>query len=76
MSDMRVTCEEAVRALKRIKTTADARQIAAALAASPRAVATALRQATNDGRVSIRFKKGLALYRFKRLTPGCGVTGS
>ena len=76
MNDLRLTCDEAVLALKRLKVTASAKHIAACTATSPRAVATALRKAIGDGRVTVRFTKGVAWYRFKRLTPNCGVTGS
>lgn len=66
----RITCEDAVRALKNRGLSTTAKCLAQFLpGADSRAVATALRKATNDGRVSIRYKKGIALYRFKRLTP-------
>lgn len=70
MPDARVTCDDAVKALKAINTSVGAKAIAAHLGTSSRAVATALRQATEDGRVSMRFKGGLALYRFKRMRAG------
>lgn len=78
MNDAKITGEDAVRALKKLGRSVPATEIAAALSTSPRAVATALRAAVNDGRVSIRYgaarsfsgaKLQVALYRFKRLKP-------
>jgi hypothetical protein len=74
--DAKITCDDAVRALKRIGRSSTASLIACELKTSSRAVATALREAVNDGRVSIRYgaarsytgaKLQVALYRFKRL---------
>lgn len=64
-----ITCDRAVRALKELGRSQRAREIAAHLGAGTRAVATALRGAVNDGRVSIsyRHKDGVARYRFIRL---------
>lgn len=68
----RITTDDAVRALKARKTAHPASAIAADLGVSSRAVATALRRAVNDGRVSINFRPirrtGVATYRFVRLT--------
>lgn len=67
----KITCEDAVMVLKKARTFQSAQYIAAELNASPRAVATCLRRATRDGRVTMRFRRGvgIALYRFERLTP-------
>lgn len=65
----KITVEDAVRALKNRKTAHPARALADDLGVTSRAVATAMRNAVADGRVTIRFKKGIALYRFIRLTP-------
>jgi hypothetical protein len=66
----KITCEDAVRALKIHGLSTTAKCLAQFLpGADSRAVATALRKATNDGRVNIRYtKKGIAFYRFVRLT--------
>lgn len=65
----KVTADDCVRAAQAIRTACSAQQIAERLGTSPRAVATAIRSAVKDGRVSIRFPKGLnmALYRFVRV---------
>ena len=64
----RITCEDAVRALKNHGLSATAACLAHFFpGSSSRAVATALRKATGDGRVEMTFKKGIAFYRFKRL---------
>lgn len=63
----RITTEDAVRALKARRTAHPASSIAGDLGVTSRAVATALRAAVKDGRVSWRFKRGIALYRFVRL---------
>lgn len=65
----KITCDQAVRALKELGTSSPAKNIAARLDTDSRAVATALRQAVKDGRVSWSFKEGIAFYRFVRLTP-------
>jgi hypothetical protein len=67
ISHYALTCEEAVRALKRVRLSTTAKSLAARQATSSRAVATALRAATEDGRVSVTYKRGLAYYRFVRL---------
>jgi hypothetical protein len=72
----KISCADAVMALKKHGLTAHAKVIAEILGTDSRAVATALRNAVDDGRVSRRYKRGLALYRFKRLTPNCGISGS
>lgn len=74
--DKKVTCEEIVLALKKHGLSITAKGKAAHVGTSSRAVGSALRKAEKDGRVARTFKKGLAWYRFKRLTPNCGVTGS
>ena len=65
----KITTDDAVRALKARKTAHPAMAIAQDLGSTSRGVATALRQAVKDGRVSWRFIKGVAFYRFVRLTP-------
>ena len=65
----KITTEDAVIALKARKTAHPAKSIAEDLGSTSRGVATALRHAVADGRVSWRFKKGIALYRFVRLKP-------
>lgn len=74
----KIDCEDAVRVLKSAGRSITARCVASALNTSSRAVATALRAAVKDGRVSIRYgaarsytgaKLQVALYRFKRLAP-------
>ena len=65
----KITCEDAVMALKKLKVFVPAKLIATVLDTDSRAVATALRKATNDGRVYVRYSKGIAEYRFTRLTP-------
>ena len=72
----KITADDAVRALKKHGLTARAKIVAELLETDSRAVATALRLPVKDGRVSMKFKKGIALYRFKRLTPNCGISGS
>lgn len=64
-----ITCDQAVRALKEIGCSQPARVIATYMGTDSRAVATALRGAVSDGRVSISFrhKDGVARYRFVRL---------
>lgn len=70
----KITCEDAVRALKNEGLSTTAKCLAQHLPGSDsRAVATALRKAVKDGRVTWTFKKGIAFYRFKRLTPKEGV---
>lgn len=64
----RVTTEDAVRAAKARKTAHPAKALAGDLGSTSRAVATAMRAAVDDGRVSIRYKGGIALYRFVRLS--------
>lgn len=63
----KITCDQAVRALKELRTSNPAKNIAAKLGTDSRAVATALRQAVKDGRVTWSFIKGIAFYRFVRL---------
>ena len=72
----KITADDAVKALKKHGLTTTAKVVAQLLDTDPRAVATALRLPVNDGRVSRRFKKGIAWYRFNRLTPNGGVRGS
>lgn len=64
----RISDADVVRALKEIKVSTTARDIAAKLGADSRAVATAARKAVADGRITINHKGGVALYRFVRLT--------
>jgi hypothetical protein len=65
----KITCADAVLALKIRGLSTTASSLAGPLKTSSRAVATALRQATDDGRVGMTFKEGLTWYRFIRLTP-------
>jgi len=76
MMAKKITCEDAVMVLKRLKVLVPAKLVATVLDTDSRAVATALRKATNDGRVYVRHRKGIAEYRFTRLTPNDGITGS
>lgn len=71
----KITCADAVLELKKLRVTATAKVIAERLNTDSRAVATSLRKAVADGRVSITFRKGIGRYRFKRMTPYCGVSG-
>ena len=67
----RITCDAAVAALKVLGRSVRAKEIAEALGTTSRAVATALRGACEEGRVSIVYKKtGIATYRFKRMKKG------
>lgn len=68
---MKITTADAVLALKKRGTAHHASALAADLGCTSRAVATALRAAVADGRVTMRFTKqsaGAAFYRFVRLT--------
>ena len=65
---MKVTAEQCVLALKNIGLSVPAKNVAKALNTDSRAVATALRKPTNDGRVSITYRKGIGWYRFIRLS--------
>ena len=65
----KVTCEQVVRMLKEIGVSTTAKHVAERMGTSSRAVATALRAATEDKRVSFRYKKGICWYRFVRFTP-------
>lgn len=68
---MAITCNEAVLELKKIRRSTTAKELADRMNTDSRAVATALRKATEDGRVAIIYgrRRGIGLYRFKRLTP-------
>jgi hypothetical protein len=68
----KITCEQAVLVLKELRLSSTAKIVAAELNTDSRAVATALRAAVKDGRVSWSFKKGIAWYRFVRLSPKKG----
>ena len=72
----KIRCIDAVMVLKNTKARMTAKEIGELLNTDSRAVATALRQATSDGRVHWLFKKGIARYRFTRLTPNGGNMGS
>lgn len=65
---MRITAEQCVLALKKRKVSTPARELAKDLGTDSRAVATALRKPTHDGRVKWSFTGGIAYYRFVRLT--------
>ena len=64
---MKLTCQQAVLALKLRGLSTSAKSLGSAIGVDSRAVATALRAAVNDGRVTITYRKGLGFYRFKRL---------
>lgn len=64
----RITTHDAVRAAKARKTAHPASALASDLGSTSRAVATAMRAAVKDGRVSIRYIGGIAFYRFVRLS--------
>ena len=64
-----ITCEACVLALKKHGLSTTAECLAQFLNSNSRNVATAIRKATRDGRVTMSFKKGRAFYRFVRLTP-------
>jgi hypothetical protein len=64
----RITAEMCVMALKKQRTSMSAKAIAERVGGDSRAVATALRKPTRDGRINWTFKKGIAWYRFVRLT--------
>lgn len=61
-----VTCEQVVSALKTIGRSVKAAQVAYYMGTDSRAVATALRKATKDGRVTITYRKNFGWYRFVR----------
>ncbi len=65
---IKITCDDAVRALKRHGPPAAAKHLARMLDTDSRAVATALRNAVYDGRVTTKYVGGIAYYRFVRLT--------
>lgn len=76
--DRKITCADAVMALKKLGRSVPATEISRELGTTPRAVATALRRACSDGRVSIRYgaarsypgaRLQVALYRFRRMNP-------
>jgi hypothetical protein len=66
---MSIKAIDCVIALKKHKLSTSAKSLALLLSTDSRAVATALRQPVNDERISRTFKKGIAFYRFVRLTP-------
>lgn len=72
---IRITTEQAVLALKGIGLSTAAKGIAERMGTDSRAVATALRGAVKDGRVSITYRKGIGCYRFKRLKPKAAANG-
>jgi antitoxin component of RelBE/YafQ-DinJ toxin-antitoxin module len=66
----RITGDDVVRALKRLRKSSDAKQIAAALGIDDtRAVATAARRPVKDGRITINYRgrSNAATYRFVRI---------
>jgi hypothetical protein len=65
---MSITAEDCVRMLKTLGRSSTAADVARCMCVTSRHVATALRQPAADGRVTRRFIKGLAWYRFVRLT--------
>jgi len=66
---MKITCAQCVAAMKDLKR-ATARTIAQHIGnTTTRGVATALRQATEDGRLATRYKGGIAIYRYVRTSP-------
>jgi hypothetical protein len=64
---MNITAEDCVRALKEVGLSTTAALLAQRMGVTSRHVATALRQPVKDGRVTRRFVKGRAWYRFVRL---------
>lgn len=72
---MKITCEQVVLALKTLKTSSPASTVAAFMKTTSRSVATALRAAVKDGRVSAHYRRPAkgqqkcCMYRFVRLTP-------
>ena len=70
---MSISCEDVVLNLKEHKLSTTAKHTAYRMGVGSRAIATALRRATRDGRVSLRFKRGVAWYRFVRMTPKKGT---
>ena len=62
----RITADEVVVALRCVGRAAQAKEIAAILDSTSRAVATALRSATCDGRVHSWYKNGIARYEFRQ----------
>jgi hypothetical protein len=73
---MAITCEDVVRKLQQWGLSTPAKNIAEMMGTDSRAVATALRKATYDGRVKMAFKRGIAYYRFIKLTPNAALTGA
>jgi hypothetical protein len=69
----KITTSEAVLAVRARRTAHPASAMASDMGVSARAVATALRPAVRDGRVSIRFIRGIGHYRFHRLTAKGGA---
>jgi hypothetical protein len=69
MKHKTITADACVKALKIAGRRIPAKAIAEIVGGDSRAVATALRKPTHDGRVDWTFKKGIAHYRFVRLTP-------
>lgn len=63
----KITAEQAVRELQAVGLSTNAAALADRMGTTSRAVATALRSPTQDGRVSITYRKGIGFYRFKRL---------
>ena len=68
----RITAADCVLALKLNKRSINAAALADIMGTDSRAVATALRKPTSDGRVSIHYKKGIGWYRFVRMSPKKG----
>lgn len=68
----RITASDCVLALKLHKLSINAAALADIMGTDSRAVATALRKPTSDGRVSIHYKKGIGWYRFVRMSPKKG----
>ncbi len=74
-ADRPITTLDAVVATKMLAHSTTAKNIAADMsertgaAITSRAVATALRAAVADGRVTLTYRKGRGFYRFVRLTP-------
>jgi hypothetical protein len=71
---MSVTAEDCVRTLKKLGLSSTAADVARCMGVTSRHVATALRQPAKDGRVTRRFIKGRAWYRFVRLAVVKGET--
>lgn len=73
----KITGAECVLALKMLKKSSTAKEVAAVLQSDSRNVATALRKPCKDGRVKWgKFVRGVATYRYLRSTPAKAKGGA